>query len=190
MLSWFTNVNAMSLRMRQLEARIEELEHLYGGASSQPMPTRAVHAQAQLTVPPPAATVISKPQKTEKKKRKPRRVRSFADFLYNGETITARIPIGNRIFEEVEIVYDGAMFTIMGQDISNISLNKVVQMIAKTLEDEGIRDKECKSPLNAWLLCFVVRDGIRMMLDKLSTTVGVSDEGSQCSDEAEDVEND
>lgn len=183
MLSWFTNVNAMALRMRQLEARIEELEHLYGG-SSLPMPTRAVHAHTQLAVPPPAAHAApaavesnnpaattnkkNKNKKDEKKERKPRRVRTITEFLNTGETLVARIPIGNRLFEEVEIVYENDTFTVMGQDISNTNLNKVVQLIAKTLEDEGIRDKECKSPLNAWLLCSVSRNGKRVVLEKLS----------------------
>lgn len=184
MLSWFTNVNAMALRMRQLEARIEELEHLYGG-SSLPMPTRVVHAHSQLAVQPAAPhaatntstttnntnttkTSNKKNKKSEKKERKPRRVRTITKFLNTGETLVARIPIGNRMFEEVEVVYENDTFTVMGQDISNTNLNKVVQLIAKTLEDEGIRDKECKSPLNAWLLCSVMRHGKRVVLEKLS----------------------
>jgi hypothetical protein len=190
MLSWFTNVNAMALRMRQLEARIEELENLYGG-SSQPMPTRVIHAAAPVAPPQPAAPPQQNPKantkKAEKKERKPRRVRSLTDHLRSGETLVARVPIGNRQFEEVDILYENDTFTVMGQDISNTNLNKVVQLVAKTLEDEGIRDKECKSPLNAWLLCSVERHGKRVLLDKLEAiTTGVVEEAEDATEEAEE----
>ncbi len=144
----------MSLRMRQLEARVEELETRLGA----PVPNRLT---AQVPVRLQEAVIA---QET-KKERKPRRERKISDVLTEGETVYARIPLGNRLFHEFEITYSENAFSSEG--ITNTNLNKLLVSLAKKLEEDEMRDPECKSPLNAWTICSVQRGDKKILLDKV-----------------------
>jgi hypothetical protein len=181
MMSWFTNIHSMTLRMRQLEARVEELEGRLGA----PVPTRVPGtSQALLQAPVLAAVAAqaetSTQQSKPKKERKQRRERKITDVLREGETIFARIPLGNRLFHESEITYtEGAFHTedLPGTSLTN--LNKMLVALAKKLEEDEIRDPAYKSPLNAWLICSVSRGDKKVLLDKATEVVA---------EEAEEVE--
>jgi hypothetical protein len=196
MMSWFTNIHSMSLRMRQLEARVEELESRLGAPvpnrfmvattalaqqlAQQPAPTQLALTQSALTQ---QQQVPEAPKKAAKKERKPRREYKLADVLRQGETLYARIPLGNRLFHEFEITSSADGFASEG--LTHANLNKLLVTLAKKLEEDEIRDPECKSPLNAWTVCSVQRGDKKVVLNKL--TPAVTEEAGCEAEEAEEA---
>ncbi len=186
MLSWFTHMNSLVLRVRQLESRIEELENLYG---KQAAPTRAVGASA-LPVPIVAAPpVAEKKAKEDKKPRAPRRKRTFADVLVNGDHIVARIPLGDRTFREYNVRYEGDKFIVEDSSESYDNPNRMVADMAAALVASGERNPDCKSPLNAWTLCSVLRGEKRILLDKATKPSATAEEAEEAEEEEDAEEN-
>lgn len=188
MLSWFTHMNSFALRVRQLESRIEELENLYG---KQAVPTRAVGATAlpvPIVVHAKAANKETKAKATDKKPRAPRRKRTFADVLVNGDNLIARIPLGDRAFREYNVRYEDEKFIVEDSDETYENPNKMVTDLAVALVASGERNPECKSPLNAWMLCSVIRGEKRVLLDKATKPSAAAEEEAEEEEEEEEAE--
>jgi hypothetical protein len=112
------------------------------------------------------ATEESKEDTKEKKRgRKPAEV-NLSEFLREGEQIIARIPLGDRRFDEHAVVFqEGKLVLEDGQIFDHPTT--LVANLAKILEDIGERSTECSRSMNGWILCSVSRDGKRMPLEKL-----------------------
>jgi hypothetical protein len=109
----------------------------------------------------------SKEDSKEQKKRgrKPAEV-NLSEFLREGEQIIARIPLGDRRFDEHAVAFqEGKLVLEDGQVFDHPTT--LVATLAKILEDIGERSTECSRSMNGWILCSVGRDGKRVPLEKL-----------------------
>ncbi len=113
-----------------------------------------------------AATTVVTAAATEKKRgRKPADV-NLGAFLREGEQVIARIPLGDRRFDEHAVIYqEGKLHLEDGQVFDHPTT--LCAALAKMLEDIGERSSECSKSMNGWTLCTVGRDGKRVALEKL-----------------------
>ncbi len=111
---------------------------------------------------------------TEKKRgRKPAEV-NLAAFLREGEQIIARIPLGDRRFDEHAVAFqEGHLVLEDGQTFDHPTT--MCSALAKMLEDIGERSTDCSKSMNGWILCTVGRDGKRVPLEKLKPAAEVAE---------------
>jgi hypothetical protein len=101
----------------------------------------------------------------KKRGRKPSEY-NLSDILREGEQVVARVPLGNRRFDEhAATVRDGKLSLEDGQTFDHPTT--MVAAIAKMLEDIGERSSECSKSMNGWTLCTVSREGKHIVLEKL-----------------------
>ncbi len=124
---------------------------------------------------------VTKAAEGKKRGRKPADV-NLSEFLREGEQVIARIPLGDRRFDEHAVtVRDGKLVT--ESDMTFDHPTTLVAALAHMLEDIGERSSECSKSLNGWLLCTVSRDGKRVPLEKLKPSTGVPDAIGDASEE-------
>ena len=112
----------------------------------------------------------------KKRGRKPSNEISLASILKEGEHITARIPLGDRKFDEYDIVFTGGSLTVTETGESYEHPTTLVSSLAKILEDCGERSSECSKSMNGWMLCVASRNGKRVTLEKLKPQESVTHE--------------
>jgi hypothetical protein len=201
---WFAHVNQMYHLVQSQAATIQNLQE------------RIVVLESRANIQPakPITTVENSSAKPEKKARKPRKVKAveetavstvavdtkehkkrgrkpadvnLSEFLREGEQIIARIPLGDRRFDEHAVVFqDGKMVLEDGQTFDHPTT--LVATLAKILEDIGERSSDCSKSMNGWILCTVGRDGKRVPLEKLKPAEKVSEAAEETTDAvAEDI---
>jgi hypothetical protein len=201
---WFANVThlcnlvqAQSQTIQTLQERIAVLENhariipMKPAEPAQP-PAPAPAKEKKPRRKPVAAVTAVEPQATatapvtEKKRgRKPAEV-NLAAFLREGEQIIARIPLGDRRFDEHAVTFqDGHLTLEDGQTFEHPTT--LCAALAKMLEDIGERSTECSKSVNGWLLCTASRDGKRVPLDKLKPADGATDGAAEAAETTETV---
>ncbi len=103
----------------------------------------------------------------KKRGRKPSKDHDLTAILQDNETIVARIPLGDRKFQEYEVSYAEGKLTVLETGDSYDHPTTLVSTLAKTLEDCGERSSDCSKSMNGWMLCVATRDGKKVSLDKL-----------------------
>jgi hypothetical protein len=112
------------------------------------------------------ATVSSGIVVSEKKRGRKPADANLSAFLREGEQIIARIPLGDRRFDEHAAIFqEGKLHLEDGQTFDHPTT--LCAALAKMLEDIGERSSECSKSMNGWILCTAGRDGKRVALEKL-----------------------
>ncbi len=115
---------------------------------------------ADATLEPGASTDAA----AKKRGRKPTATVPLSSFLREGEQVIARIPLGDRKFDEHSLRFqDGQLVLEDGQRFDHPTT--MAGALAKMLEDIGERSTECSKSLNGWGLCYVYRNGKRISLE-------------------------
>lgn len=114
-----------------------------------------------------SSTVEMKVKSAKSEKKRGRKVEAhLADFLHEEEQVIARIPLGDRRFDEHAVTFrDGHLLLEDGQTFDHPTT--MCSALAKMLEDIGERSTDCSKSVNGWILCNVSRDGKRVPLEKL-----------------------
>lgn len=191
-------IGDMLAAMSKMEARIRELENHAGVAGSSPI-EKVPKPDKEKPVKEPKEPKATKPKKEkvpkdsdkeakepkegEKKRgRKPSKDHDLSAILEENETIVARIPLGDRKFQEYEVSYAEGKLTVLETGDSYDHPTTLVSTLAKVLEDCGERSSECSKSMNGWMLCVATRDGKKLSLEKLINKDKDSDSGSVASD--------
>lgn len=181
---WFANVNQMyhlvqaqSTIIQALQERVAVLESRVNIQSAvevvnpvQDVNTKKVRKTKKLKDSESKASKGPKATKDssseyKKRGRKPAEV-NLSEFLREGEQIIARVPLGDRRFDEHAVVFqDGKLTLEDGQTFDHPTT--LVATLAKILEDIGERSPDCSRSMNGWILCTASRDGKRVALEKL-----------------------
>lgn len=149
---WFANIGQLSHVVQQQATIIQNLQ------------TRIAVLENQARIIP--VEPRRSPEPKEKKEKRGRKVDANLSFLRDGEQVIARIPLGDRQFDEHSVlVREGKLVLEDGQVFDHPTT--LVAAIAKILEDIGERSTDCSKSLNGWTLCTVTRDGKRVPLEKL-----------------------
>jgi len=189
LIDWFANVThlcnlaqAQTQTIQSLQERIAVLEshariiHVKPAEPAQP-PLKEKKPRRKATVAVDATVVESQltATATEKKRgRKPAEI-DLSAFLREGEQIIARIPLGDRRFDEHAVTFEGGKLVLEdGQTFDHPTT--LCAALAKMLEDIGERSTECSKSVNGWILCTASRDGKRVPLDKLKPAVETTSE--------------
>jgi hypothetical protein len=189
---WFAHVNQMYHLVQSQATTIQNLQE------------RVAVLESRANIQPPVIAVAEVAKAADKKVRKPRKVKveqitvvdtkehkkrgrkpadvNLAEFLREGEQIIARVPLGDRRFDEHAVVFqDGKLVLEDGQTFDHPTT--LVATLGKILEDIGERSSDCSKSMNGWILCTVSRDGKRVPLEKLKPT-----EKGAVTEEATDAE--
>ena len=157
---WFASMGQLSHIVQQQSQLIQQLQTRIAV-----LETHARIIPIVPTIPTPAPQSKKSRKKGETKKRG-RKVDTDLSFLREGEQVIARIPLGDRQFDEhAVLVRDNKLVLEDGQIFDHPTT--LVAALAKMLEDIGERSTECSKSLNGWILCTAIRDGKRVPLEKL-----------------------
>jgi hypothetical protein len=170
---WFANVNQIAYVVQQqatiiqnLQARIAVLENQARIIPVQPDQPKTDKPKPKKAKDAKDAKDAKEAKEKEGKKRGRKPVDTDLSFLREGEQVIARIPLGDRQFDEHAAVFrDGKLVLEDGQIFEHPTT--MVATLAKMLEDIGERSTECSKSMNGWMLCTVGRDGKRVPLEKL-----------------------
>jgi hypothetical protein len=178
---WFANVNQLAHVVQQQANYIQNLQTRIAVLENQAriIPVQPVEPKAAKPKVAKAAKVVKAKPTEAKEAKEPREAKAkgkkrgrkaaevnFREFLREGEQVIARIPLGDRRFDEhAATVRDGKLVLEDGQVFDHPTT--LVGAVAKMLEDIGERSSECSKSLNGWMLCSVSRDGKRIPLEKL-----------------------
>ena len=147
--------------LNKMDARIRVLE------GAKPVKTKVTKAKKE-----PRADQIANHQTEhhEKKRgRKPSKEIALSSILREGEHILARIPLGERRFDEYDIVFTDGNLSVAETGETYDHPTTLVSSLAKILEDCGERSSDCSKSMNGWILCVATRNGKRITLDKLKS---------------------
>ena len=174
---WFSNVNQLAHVVQQQAVYIQNLQTRIAVLESQariiPLAPTAPVAPTPVKPKTKKAKKVEKTEPTEptekpdakKRGRKAAEI-NFGEFLREGEQVIARIPLGDRRFDEHAVhVLNGKLVLEDGQTFDHPTT--LVAALAKMLEDIGERSTECSKSMNGWILCTVNHDGKRVPLEKV-----------------------
>lgn len=195
MSDWFANmtllystVQQQAVTIRMLQDRVVALESRANIQYVEPMANAMASAvtsvalvakkarkprQPKTSAAPTTESSVAKAAEGKKRGRKPAEV-NFSEFLREGEQVIARIPLGDRRFDEHAVTMRGGKL-VTESDMTFDHPTTLVATLAHMLEDIGERSSECSKSLNGWLLCTVSRDGKRVPLEKLKPSATTSD---------------
>ncbi len=154
-------------KMNEMEKRIRSLE---AKEAREPKVAKVKAAKADKEPKKPKDKDLKKIEvETEGKKRgrKPSKEHSLSSLLTEGERLIARIPLGDRAFDEYELIYSENKLTVVETGESYDHPTTLVSTLAKILEDCGERSTDCSKSMNGWMLCVATRNGKKTTLEKL-----------------------
>jgi hypothetical protein len=162
---WFASMGQLSHIVQQQSQLIQQLQTRIAVLETHARIIPVFPTPVPVPVPAPQPKKPRKVKEGETKKRG-RKVDADLSFLREGEQVIARIPLGDRRFDEhAVLVRENKLVLEDGQIFDHPTT--LVAAIAKMLEDIGERSTECSKSLNGWILCTVTRDGKRVPLEKL-----------------------
>lgn len=173
---WFANVNHMYnivqkqiAVVKKLQERIIILESQLSGVNLKNRIDKIACASA-VVVDAPALATIDPTVSKQKRGRKPNTSIDISKFLKEGEQVIARIPLGDHRFDEQICIFkDKKLVLEDGQSFDHPTT--MVSSLAKMLEYIEERSSECSNSLNGWMICSVIRNGKRISLEKLKSSV-------------------
>lgn len=168
----YNTIQKVTANLKKLQERVIILESQLNNIQIKSRVDKIVK-ETPLVTDAPALAPTDPPVSNQKRGRKPKTSIDMSKFLKEGEHVTARIPLGDHRFDEQIAIYkDKKLVLEDGQTFDHPTT--MVSSIAKMLEYIEERSSECSNSLNGWMICTVVRDGKRISLEKLKSTVSLS----------------